>query len=93
VVPSKLYGIAAAGRPVIAIAAPHGEVARLVREYACGIVVAPGDADTLARELRELSENLARVAQMGQRARAMLEASFTRRHAFARWRELLDTIA
>jgi hypothetical protein len=35
IVPSKFYGIAAAGRPVIAISAKDGEIARLVERNAC----------------------------------------------------------
>jgi hypothetical protein len=45
-VPSKFYGIAAAGEPVIFIGDTDGEAARLVRRHACGPVIAPGDAAT-----------------------------------------------
>src|SRR3954453_3798908 len=48
IVPSKFYGIAAAGRPIIAITAQNGEIARLVREHNCGLIIAPGQVDTLA---------------------------------------------
>src|SRR5262249_41317118 len=39
IVPSKIYGIAAAGRPIIAVTARSGEIASLVRAYDCGVVV------------------------------------------------------
>jgi len=91
-VPSKLYGIAAAGRPIIAIAAPGGEVAGLVRDHRCGMAIAPGDGAALADALRQLAANPDTLAEMGSRARAMLEARFTRRQAFARWDRLLETI-
>src|SRR5207237_10304844 len=42
IVPSKFYGIAAAGRPAISISARDGEIARLVEEHGCGLVIAPG---------------------------------------------------
>jgi colanic acid biosynthesis glycosyl transferase WcaI len=90
--PSKLYGIAAAGRPIIAIAAEDGEIGGLVRSYDCGVVIAPGDAAALAIALRDLSKDRCRLAAMGRRAREMLETHFTRRQAFARWRELLAAI-
>lgn len=91
-VPSKIYGIAAAGRPFLAIAAPEGEIARLVREHGCGLVVAPGQGAEAAAALRSLCREPQRVAAMGARARAMLEAHFTRRQAFARWDELLEAV-
>jgi colanic acid biosynthesis glycosyl transferase WcaI len=92
IVPSKFYGIAAAGKPIIVIADKDGEMARLVRQHACGIVIAPGDADALVGALRQLSAAPALVADMGRRARQMLDARFTRRQGFKRWHDLLDRL-
>ena len=92
IVPSKFYGIAAAGKPIIIIAAKDGELARLVQEYACGAVIAPGDAGALVCTLLRLSNDPAAVAEMGMRARKMLEVHFSRQKAFERWRRLLDTL-
>jgi glycosyltransferase involved in cell wall biosynthesis len=93
IVPSKLYGIAAAGRPIIAITAPGGEVALLVRQYDCGAVVEPGEGELLADTLQHLRANPGRLAEMGHRARAMLDTHFTRKHAFECWRSLVEEIA
>jgi glycosyltransferase involved in cell wall biosynthesis len=93
IVPSKLYGIAAAGRGIIAVAAADGEVGRLVRRHECGFVVEPGRGKLLADTLLRLRANNALVAEMGRRARAMLDAKFTRRQAFERWRTLVDEIS
>src|SRR5262249_6962672 len=54
IVPSKFYGVAAAGRPTIAITSPQGEIARLIKRHGCGVVVEPGDAVRLANHLRRL---------------------------------------
>jgi colanic acid biosynthesis glycosyl transferase WcaI len=93
IVPSKFYGIAAAGRPVIAITAGDGEIARLVRRHQCGIVVEPGDGRAFGDALRRLAAEPDRLAEMGSRARAMLDEHFSRRQAFERWRSLLESIA
>jgi len=90
IVPSKFYGIAAAGRPMIVIADSRGELARLVQDHGCGIVIEPGDADALASAVSHFSRAPELVADMGVRARAMLDARFTRRKQFERWRKLLD---
>jgi glycosyltransferase involved in cell wall biosynthesis len=92
IVPSKFYGIAAAGRPVVAITAGDGEIATLVRQYGCGVVIAPGDDATLAGSLQHLAQDSAAVAAMGVRARGLLDARFTRAQAFARWERLLDAL-
>jgi glycosyltransferase involved in cell wall biosynthesis len=92
VFPSKLYGVAAAGRPMVAIAAPDGEIARLVRAHDCGFVVAPGDAAGLADVLTRAAADPAGLAAMGVRARAMLDAQFSRRHALEKWRGVLEGV-
>ena len=55
IVPSKFYGVAAAGRPVITISAENGEIAQLIHQHRCGIVVKPGDAETLAQAILSLA--------------------------------------
>lgn len=90
IVPSKFYGIVAAGRPIVVIGAKDGELARLVREHDCGIAVETGDVDTLHASLLRLGAAPELAAAMGMRARNMLEAGFTRARALARWDELLD---
>ena len=76
IVPSKFYGIAAAGRPIIAVTAKNGEIANLVKTYDCGVVVEPGNPDELAKVITDLSSDVTARATMGRRARAMLEVTF-----------------
>jgi len=92
IVPSKFYGIAAAGRPVVAITALDGEIATLVRDNCCGVAIAPGDGPGLADALRKLLESPDLTADMGRRARALLDAGFTRAHGLARWERVLSTL-
>ena len=47
VVPSRLYGVLAVGRPVIAAADADGETAQLVNYVGCGVVVPPGRPELL----------------------------------------------
>jgi colanic acid biosynthesis glycosyl transferase WcaI len=93
IVPSKLYGILAAGRPVVFIGDTTSELAKLVRQHDCGIAVAVGDSDALASELRVLEADPARVEFMGARARALALSRYTKEHAVADWLALLDLIA
>jgi colanic acid biosynthesis glycosyl transferase WcaI len=92
IVPSKFYGIAAAAKPIIIIGDEDGELARLVRRHACGAVIKPTDADGLVHTLLRMAEAPELVAEMGARAREMLDRHFTRRKALERWRELLDQL-
>jgi glycosyltransferase involved in cell wall biosynthesis len=69
VVPSKLYSILAAGRPVLAVAAPQSDAARIVVESGCGLAADPDDPVAVAAAIRELRRDPARLADMGRRAR------------------------
>jgi colanic acid biosynthesis glycosyl transferase WcaI len=69
VVPSKLYSILAAGRPVLAVAAPQSDAARIVVESGCGLAADPDDPAAVAAAIRELRRDPARLADMGRRAR------------------------
>ena len=92
IVPSKFYGIAAAGRPIIAVTAKDGEIAQLVLRHECGLVIEPGQARLLADLILELSTDPDRVRAMGTRARKMLEAKFTRMQALEKWWSVLEKL-
>jgi glycosyltransferase involved in cell wall biosynthesis len=92
IVPSKFYGIAAAGKPIIVIGDKYGEIARLIQQHHCGIVVAPGDANALVDAMRRLSKAPETISELGRRARAMLDRHFTRQQALQRWSGLVDRL-
>ncbi len=73
VVPSKLYSILAAGRPVLAVAAAESDAARIAVEFGCGVAADPDDPAAIAAAIRELRDNRARLAHMAERARATAE--------------------
>jgi len=69
VVPSKLYSILAAGRPVLVVAPKESDAARIVVEDGCGMVADPDDPAAVAAAIRELRNDPARLPEMGKRAR------------------------
>lgn len=92
VFPSKLYGILAAGRPVVFIGDPYGEVSTLVAREGIGVAVRQGDAQALADQLRRLAGNAALCEAMGARARALLCERYDKRIAFRAWEDLLGRL-
>ncbi len=68
VVPSKLYSILAAGRPVLVVASASSDAARIVVESGCGLTADPDDPTAVAAAIRELRADPARLALMGRRA-------------------------
>jgi glycosyltransferase involved in cell wall biosynthesis len=69
VVPSKLYSTLASGRPVLVIAAPESDAARIVTTNGCGLIADPDDPAAVAAAIRHLRDDPARLAEMGRRAR------------------------
>jgi len=93
VVPSRLYGVLAAGRPVIVAADAESETARVVLEEGCGVVVPPGRPELLAQAIRAAYDGELDLAEMGARGRAYVVREADRRVAFARYRTMLDELA
>jgi colanic acid biosynthesis glycosyl transferase WcaI len=92
VVPSRLYGVLAAGRPVLASADDDSETARLVRETDCGVVCPPGRPELVAGMIREAYDGGLELDAMGARGRTYVEQNADREVAFRRYRALLDEV-
>jgi glycosyltransferase involved in cell wall biosynthesis len=88
VVPSKAYGVMAAGRPIFYVGPTSSELARLLADSKAGAVIANGDGATLASALRAAATNRAEVRSMGQAARESAR-QFTFAKALAKWQEVL----
>jgi colanic acid biosynthesis glycosyl transferase WcaI len=93
IVPSKLYGILAAGRPTIFIGEEDGEIARVLSRAECGVTVAVGDSAGLAKVLRRLRADPDARAAMERRARQLVCEKYTPQQALKRWTSLLEQTA
>jgi len=91
-VPSKIYGVLAAGRPLVYVGEPDGEAARVVVEERCGLVIDPGDARGLADALRTLAGDREAVASMGARARNAMLERWGAAQAMRKWHDLLREV-
>jgi glycosyltransferase involved in cell wall biosynthesis len=91
IVPSKFYGIAAAGRPIIHIGDPEGEIARILERERCGWSFCIGEADALTTCIVRLSQKRREVSDAGQCARRAFDRQYSRSHALDSWRQLLTS--
>ena len=77
VMPSKLTGMLASGKPVVATAHPSTELARVVLgsgpDMACGLVVPPENAGLMLAAITELAKSAPTRQRMGATARAYAE--------------------
>jgi colanic acid biosynthesis glycosyl transferase WcaI len=72
-VPSKLYSILAAGRPVLASVDAGTEVATTIERASAGVSVPPEDPDAFCAALTDLLDDPARLTAMGESGRAFVE--------------------
>jgi putative colanic acid biosynthesis glycosyltransferase WcaI len=89
VVPSRLYGILAAGRPVIVAADLDSETAQVVQRVGCGVVIPPGRPELLAGAIRDAYEGRLDLDEMGRLGREYVTSEADRSVAVGRYRSLL----
>ena len=92
-VPSKIYGILAAGRPTIYVGPSEGEVFEILTASSCGTCVANGDVDRLVEAIARYRTDAAMRATEGERARRAFDEKFTKRRGVEEFSELLSSIA
>ncbi len=88
-VPSKLQGIFAAGRPVIFVGSRSSSIGRWVEESGGGWVVRPGDIAALHEAIREASDPAERFRR-GNAARAFADRHFQRERNLAKVSRILS---
>lgn len=93
IVPSKIYGVLAVGRPTVFIGDRDGEIARLIACHDCGLSIPQGEAQDLARAVLDLAQDSDRRTRMGANARAVFDDQFDRPMAVQRWRDLLSELS
>lgn len=92
IVPSKLYGILASGRPYVAAVEDSCEVAQLTRAHECGVVVEPGHVRSLVDGVRRFRADAEWTRRAGTNARA-LALSFDRRLQVSRYADVFRQVA
>jgi glycosyltransferase involved in cell wall biosynthesis len=70
VVPSKMYGILAAGKPLVAVAPRETDAVALGERMGFSVGADPDSPDQVAKVIRELASDAVRTARMGQAARS-----------------------
>lgn len=93
IMPSKLSGIMAAGRPALFLGDATGAVAREIKRHGIGLTLDPRRPDTWRAQITTLRTKPDVLAEMGARARAAIEADLAPERAMAAWRNVLAEAA
>jgi len=89
IVPSKTYGIMAAGRPILYIGPREATPARIIDRFQCGWRVDPGDVSALVSTLERLAVDRESISIAGARSRTAFEEHYDRPIGAARVAKIL----
>ncbi len=92
IVPSKIYGVMAAGRPTIFVGDGDGEVARTLRTFDCGDTVPEGDGPALTAAVLRLAAQPGECSRLGANARDAFDQHYALPHAVGQWCELIEAL-
>lgn len=92
--PSKFYGIAAVGKPVLAVLEPESEVRMLIEEIGCGKCAEPGDYQMIRENIQWFIDHAGdeNLAKMGSRGRAYLMEHLTKDLSIAKYTEAIGKL-
>jgi colanic acid biosynthesis glycosyl transferase WcaI len=89
IVPSKVYGLMAAGRPVLFIGPESATPSLVINKFHCGWQVEPGDLPAVVALLEGLSLDRDGIHCRGRRARLAFEREYDMPHGVARVSKIL----
>ena len=89
VVPSKIYGILASGRPVIAVVGGESEIVGIIRKGKCGKIVKIRDYRALANNIMDYYKNSKKCREDGLNGRRCFEKNFDRKIATKKYIEVI----
>lgn len=90
--PSKLYGILAAGRPYLTNAPTGSELHAISTIHKVGLTVKPESVQAIADTILWAADHPAELEIMGQNARRLAESEYTQDRSIARFREVLRQV-
>lgn len=92
IVPSKVYGIMAAGRPYLAITDKESEPARIALEFKCGLWTEPENSKALSEGINWALNHPAELGEMGKAGRRLAETKFDKGIVINDWFKLLGAV-
>ena len=92
-VPSRMYNIMAAGKPIVAVTEDDSELAKVVREERIGWIVPPHDPSRLAAAIEAARSDPVALAAMGQRVRLAVESKYSEQRVLADYHRLFAELS
>lgn len=91
-VPSKVYTIMAAGKPLVAAVDEKSDTSQFVRETECGLLVPPEEPEALAKAILALYQDRVVGETMGLKGRERVEQEFTPQAVAQKYAAMLQQV-
>jgi len=79
-VPSKTYYAMAAGSALVGLCSTETEIADTIKEHNCGVVVNPGDTESLVNAILQLSADKEKLSELKTNSRSAAERFYSRKN-------------
>lgn len=88
--PSKLYGVLAAGKPVLGVLEEGTEARNIIEETGCGYVVSPKDYAGIEKLIKKYLNEAENLEEMGMKGRKYLEQNLAKNVSIEKYKKELD---
>lgn len=92
IMPSKLYGLLAVGKPIICVSDPESEVIKILEKARAGFHSSIHDSKELAQKITDLLDNSEKARQLGESGRRYFLAHFERKQITKQWKDILEKV-
>ncbi len=92
IVPSKIYGILAVGRPIIFIGSEKGEFSKMLEKNQCGYIVAPKKSEDLINVVLGLQSDIETYNQISKNTESLYCDNFKYGKSIMKWKSLFQSL-
>ena len=92
IMPSKLYGLLAVGKPIICVSDPKSEVVEILNHAGAGLHSSIDDPNELAQKIVLLLDDRDKAQEMGKNGRRYFLEHFERKKITRQWEEVLEAV-
>jgi glycosyltransferase involved in cell wall biosynthesis len=92
-VPSRMYNVMAAGKPILGVVPAESELAMVIKEENIGWVVSPETPDLLSQAILEAHSRTDLLEQMGHRSRFLAENKYAHNTILKRYYDIINSYA
>jgi len=92
IMPSKLYGLLAVGKPIICVSDPKSEVIEILNQANAGLYSSIDDPKELAQKIVAVLDDPKKAQEMGENGRRYFLERFERKRVTREWKEALEAV-